>query len=205
MYEVIRTPRDAAEAYIGAFASLAKHVLTLAPPARVKARGEDIVLKFTGLGERYRHHVYVEVKPAEGGLLFTATPPYPMYLLAATLPLTPTMHPSLVARSGHNVVALMTPDYEKAVTALAEALTRQPLLEPLDFTEESGASFIGFLHMTPAGLVAFTDEKQHLPYVDYIWEHEEEKQSSPDILYPQELRELLTPPAEREKRTWRKG
>jgi len=183
-YEVVYTPREWAEAYIAFFASAAAAALRISPPARVRATGSGFLLKFTGIGKKMRHHVYVEFREERGRGVFTVKPPYPMYLLAAVAPFfaLPSF-PMYAAREGDSVKVVLTQSYEEAVTQLADALTKMPLLDPADFLLE-GASFEGFLYRLPAGYVAFIEEKPGFgSYLDEIETHEEEEEEGDDIMY----------------------
>jgi len=185
-YELAISMRDQAEHYIRVFASLAGYIGRISPPARVIVENEKAILKFTAIGKKWRHHIYVEFIPERrrNAGIFKVRPPYPMYLLAVMLPFASVSYPAIIIRVGDEIRGLMVPEYELAVQILSDALTKYSLLDPLDFTEDNGVSFEGYLHRTPIGFVSFFERKPHFPLVDIIESHLEEEEESDDIMHP---------------------
>jgi len=186
-YGISVTPLEWAESYIVLFAHTAGRALRISPPARVSVSNRKAVLKFTGIGRKMRHHIYIEFYVENNRGVFTVKPPYPMYLLAVVAPfLTIPSYPMYVAREGDNIKAILTQSYEEAIKNLADAMSRIPLLDPADFLEDT--SFEGYLYELPIGYVAFIEERPgYGNYIDVIETHEEDEEEEEDVMHPAEF------------------
>lgn len=184
MYRLTITPDDLAKAYVQKLYRALNYVLPLSPKASVTEYQDRIVFKYTGIGSKYTHHVYVEFKPMpnERCAVIVARPAYPMYLLAVMSPLSTVSYPSIVLRVGEEVRGLLVESLEVALNLVSSALTRYKLIDPGFVDEETG--FEGLLYSTPAGYVAFTKERSEFELVDTIEGHVED--DSPDALTPVE-------------------
>jgi len=183
-YTISVSPTEWAESYILFFARAAGRALRISPPARVSTSTGKAILKFTGIGRKMRHHVYVEFYAENNRGVFVVKPPYPMYLFAVVAPfLTMPSYPMYAARENDNIKTVLTRSYEEAIKSLADAMTRIPLLDPTDFLEDT--SFEGYLYELPIGYVAFIEEKPGFgDYLDEIETHEEDEEEGEDIMHP---------------------
>ena len=189
VYELAISPRDQAEAYIQRFARLAEYICRISPKARIYFEGDKAILKFTAIGQKWRHHIYVEYVPSpdRGAVFFRVRPPYPAYLLAVMLPFAAVLYPAVIIRDGDEIRGVMVPDYEVAVATLSNAVVRFSLLEPADFTDERQVAFEGYLHETPIGYVAFAEMKPHFKLVDVIEGHLEDEEADENVMHPAEF------------------
>ena len=192
-YELAVTPQDWAEAYIENFAKLAGYIERMTPPARIVPGERKVTLKFTAIGRKWRHHIYVEFvpHPEKNVGIFKVRPPYPVYLLAVMIPFATVSYPAVILPVKNEIRALMVPDYELAVKTLADAMTKFKLLDPADFGEESGVAFEGYLYRTPIGYVAFVEEKPHFRLVDVIEAHLEEEEDGEDVMHPADFFKMM--------------
>jgi len=186
-YDIPISPVQWAESFIMFFAHAAGRALRISPPARVSVSTGKAVLKFTGVGRKYRHHVYIEFHVEDNRGIFTVKPPYPMYLFALVAPfLTIPSYPMYAAREDDNIKVILTQSYEEAINYLADAMRRIPLLDPTDFLEDT--SFEGYLYELPVGYVAFIEEKPGFgDYFDVIETHEEDEEEDEDIMHPSDF------------------
>lgn len=172
------SPEDEARAYLERLAKASHQMYNKAPPARLMPGGPGLRIKFTGVGMKWKHDVYIDIvwERRSDALFVVTRPPYPIYTLAAVAALSALAYPAYVARSGHQVNAILVGDPDRALSVLGEALARQRLVEPGDLTAEVGAGFLGELYSLPVGFVAFNADAE-LPFkkVDYIMRHEEEE------------------------------
>lgn len=184
MYSLATSPEELARAYIQKLYRALDYVLELSPKADAREYADKVVFKYTGIGSRYTHHVYVEFKPMskERCGLVVVRPAYPMYLLAVMAPLSTVSYPSIVLRVDEEVRGLLVEDPETALSLVASALTKYRLLDPSYINEET--TFEGLLYSTPAGYIAFTRERPEFELVDTIEGHAED--DSPDALTPAE-------------------
>lgn len=189
MYEVAVEPSELAKAYLQRFYATVEHAMRIGPKARVLLRGNKVVFKFTGIGQRWMHHVYVEFTPNPGKKagIFVVKPAYPMYLFAVLAPFSLLSYPAAIIRVGEEVRCVMVEDIDSAVVSLADAMTKLKLIEPGDFGEESGASFEGILYDTPAGHVAFLSDKMPFKRIDVIEGHVEDDLGDDNVMYPYEF------------------
>jgi len=184
-YAVTVTPQEWAGAYIEFFARTAARAFKISPPARVSFSAGRALLKFTAVGKRFRHHIYVELCTEDNRGVFVVKPPYPMYLLGVVAPfLALPSYPMYAAREGESIRVVLTQGYDEAVKNIADALTHSHLLDPADFLDDT-ASFEGYLYELPIGYVAFLEEKPGFgDYLDEIEMHEEEEEEEENIMYP---------------------
>jgi len=192
-YTVAFSPEDIAQALIQDWFSITNYISRITPPARVQYHGAGIRFKFTPIGKKYRHHVYVDsiIDPRNDWCIFILRPKYPLYLVAVMLAFTTIgLFPVVAIESGeHEIRGIMVTDYNRAVSLATSFLEKYEVLAPRYFSEEEGAAFEGTLRRTPVGLVAFIRDKEHFPAVDVIVEHEEDDLvgKQPGVAHPWEV------------------
>lgn len=184
MYSLALTPEEQARAYIQRMYRAMEYALSLSPKTAVTEHQDSVVFKFTGIGSKYTHHIYVEFKPLpkEKCGIFTVKPAYPMYLLAVMAPLSTIAFPALVLRVDEEVRGLMVEDLDIAVSLVVSALTKYRLLDP-DYIKDD-VNFEGLLYSTPAGYIAFSRERKEFEFVDTVEGHVED--DDPEAMLPSE-------------------
>lgn len=196
-YEVITDPEDIADAYVSDWVEVAGLIGPITPPARVSIEDGKAVLKFTPIGERYRHHVYVWFLPdpkRDIGVL-VVKPLYPLYLAGVLAPfIAVNYHVGFVVITGKEEArALLTRTREQARASALAAMQSQEyvLVSPLSILKDEPV-FEGILYETPIGRVAFLKNKPWRS-IDFITGHEEDTLHGQieNVMTPGEFLEML--------------
>lgn len=184
MYYVAVTPREQAEAYLHRLYAILDYVMRTSPKARVFEKHGVVVFKYTGIGSRYTHHIYVEFKPMpkEKCAVIRVLPAYPMYLFAVMSPLATISCPAVVIRAGEEARALLVEDKDTCLELLSTGLSKYKLIEPGDLNPDE-VGFEGLLYSTPAGYIAFSKERE-FELIDTVEGHVED--DDPDAITPAE-------------------
>jgi len=175
LYRLAAGDRERARALIQLYALAGGRLAEHAPRAEVVERGSVVRFRWVGVGRRYIHPVYVVAAYDRGRrvLVLSNRPAYPAYLMALAGALHMAgLHTAVVARvSDAEVRAVLSPDYDHAVSLAAAGLASTRLVSPRRFLDLD-VSFEGYLYRVPVGYVAFETPKP-LKQVDVIEDHEE--------------------------------
>jgi len=185
-YEVVKKLEDYVYAYIEDVARACAYLAKISPKARVRVTGDAVVFKYTAVGRKYRHHIYVEYRsiPERQMAVIRVKPKYPAYLFPVLAPHMVIAYPAGIFPLEDEVRAIVVPEFEQAVEVLKQAYTKYTLLDPSRFTEDEEVGFEGYLYRTPVGLVSFLQERGSFELVDIIESHVEDEEEGEDIVHP---------------------
>lgn len=186
------SPELFAEAYIERFITYTKDLFLFSPRCAISTGPRGYVLRFTAVGEKDTYSIKVEISTAKDAVVFTATPPFPMYLFAAMSVFYPIGFPAGVIKLGNTVRGVIAIDQEAAIETVRETATRHTLLEPADLVREL-ASFEGVLHeIEGVGYVSFLLPNPAHRIVDRITHHAEDFVEGEEISSPLGLLAKIT-------------
>lgn len=142
---------DLAESLIQWYMDAGLRLAQEAPRSEGLVIGDTLRLRWVAIGEKYRHVVYVFIRPYKDGLLLSVRPRYPAYLMAAVGLLTSIgYYPGIVVTAGDELRAFMTRDYDVALS-VAIAAVRKRYVSPYNMDMWR---FQGPLYLTDVGYVA---------------------------------------------------
>lgn len=167
--------RSQAEAYIERIYPALKRAGLISPQAKLRFVKDALLLKFTGIGEKYRHHVYVYLYSnlEKRSFIVVVKPPYPMYLFPIMAPIAMFFYPACIVKQEREIRGIIVDDYERAVDYAMLCLSKYTVIEPMFFAENT--SFEGYVYKTDSGYVAF-EEKISGELFDVITRHREDSE-----------------------------